>query len=559
VPTRRASSAGLLDGLRLIQPQAQGEPSSTSTPDELAASSRRLGLLSLILGCGAFLAVVLNVLFAELLGIETEAVMGERALCHGLVLALSVAMFALTRSRLEPGFVLRIGLVYEVLGAWGVTLPNLFDQGFLHDHVGRVTWLCIWITLFPLLLPTSTPKKVATALLSASAVPALMLIAWLSGTPTPSLRGTLSSVLPPFICAGLALVTSHFVAQLEARLRLATLEVERLGSYRLVKLLARGGMGEVWRAEHALLARPAAVKLIRTDPQDSETHDRVLARFKREAETLAALNSPHTVSLFDFGVTSAGRPYCVMELLDGIDCEVLVRRFGPLPPARVVHVLLQSCLSLAEAHASGLIHRDVKPANICVCRVGVEYDFVKLLDFGLVSRLREEQIDPETGEPQLAGTPLFMAPEVIRGQDPDPRSDIYALGCVAFWLLTGSYLFDEEEDPQEVMERHLDTLPPALSELGCELPELLEEVIQSCLEKRREDRPQSVEELAAALRSCLPELAPEWTQADARAWWEVNLPPEAWVAAGLDPSRQTTASGRRHSSRSSTAVVARRQ
>jgi hypothetical protein len=215
-----------------------------------------------------------------------------------------------------------------------------------------------------------------------------------------------------------------------------------LGSYRLVRLLGKGGMGEVWRAEHRMLARPADIKLIRPDtiPADSAEASRVLQRFEREAQATARLQSPHSIELYDFGMTNEGAFYYVMELLEGMDLKTLVQRFGPLPAGRAVSLLAQACDSLADAHHLGLVHRDVKPANLYACRKGLLVDFVKVLDFGLVITARDQPGEDMrlTRAGSATGTPSFMAPEmVVSHGELDGRADVYALGCVAYYLLTG--------------------------------------------------------------------------------------------------------------------------
>ena len=310
------------------------------------------------------------------------------------------------------------------------------------------------------------------------------------------------------------------------------------GSYQLVVPLGRGGMGEVWRAEHRLLARPAAIKLIRpemlgaSDPEGRHTTHR---RFEREAQATALLRSPHTIQLYDFGVTDEGAFYYVMELLEGFDLETLVRRFGPLPWARVVHLLQQVCHSLAEAHERGLIHRDIKPANIYLCCYGQATDFVKVLDFGLVKLRRETQLpglpEPEprdmsaTQEGAMAGTPSCMAPEQILNDRPlDARTDIYGIGCVAYWLLTGQQVF-EGNSAWAMMLQHLQASPtPPSNRTNQGIPPELEAVVLACLEKLPDQRPQTADALAERLASCCE--GATWSQERARAWWSENAPPE---------------------------------
>ena len=222
-------------------------------------------------------------------------------------------------------------------------------------------------------------------------------------------------------------------------------------------------MGDVWLAEHTLLKRPAAVKLIRRDPEESpEAARRLEERFRREAEVTAALRSPHTVELYDFGVTEVGEFYYVMEHLQGYDLDGLVEIGGPLPPERVVHLLEGACLSLAEAHEAGLVHRDIKPANIFASVLGVQHDFAKVLDFGVVKILDTDK-SKVTGTGLIVGTAAFIAPEVASGRsEPTAQSDIYALGCTAYGLLTGRLVF-EAITPVEQMRAHIENSPVAPS------------------------------------------------------------------------------------------------
>ena len=300
----------------------------------------------------------------------------------------------------------------------------------------------------------------------------------------------------------------------------ATLGVGKtFGQYQLVEQLGGGGMGEVWRARHEVLARPAALKVIRRQQTDLRTTLEVTTRFRREAQATASLRSPHTVELYDFGVNEAGAFYYVMELLEGLDLDSLVSRFGPPPVERVTFFLEQACLSLAEAHNAGLVHRDIKPANLFACRLGVQHDFVKVLDFGIVSIPQEDT--QLTQEGQATGTPSYMAPEQALGHNKsDPRSDIYGLGCVAFFLLTGSEVF-EADTPIGVVIKHINDTPLPPSALAQQdIPEELDALVLSCLAKDPEARPQSALAFASAMRN-LPCNRP-WTPERAAEWWRMH-------------------------------------
>jgi DNA-binding NtrC family response regulator len=306
-----------------------------------------------------------------------------------------------------------------------------------------------------------------------------------------------------------------------------------LGHYRLMEKLGEGGMGEVWRARHQLLARPCAIKLIKSDLL-GENREAATERFRLEARTIASLSSPNTVRLYDFGVSETGSFYFVMELLTGMDLWSLVQRFGPLPPERVVAVLRQACRSLGEAHAAGLLHRDIKPQNLFLCRLGLDVDILKLLDFGLVKSLNEDGTQL-TAAGTLTGTPAYMPPERVLGVTADERSDIYSLGCVAYWMLTGKAVFTGE--PMAVMIHHARTPPKPPSTIApFPVPERLEQIVLACLEKTPEKRPSS----ALDLRNQLGEvtMTTAWTDERAEQWWREHLPELATSSVASDSSSE---------------------
>jgi serine/threonine-protein kinase len=326
-------------------------------------------------------------------------------------------------------------------------------------------------------------------------------------------------VFPYLIVVGMAYIAARVVYHLGTEVSRA----RELGSYRLEEKLGEGGMGEVWRARHRMLARPAAIKLIRPalagQPGAGVSADAV-RRFEREAQVIAQLRSPHTVELFDFGVATDGAFYYVMELLDGLDADALLRRFGPTPAERAIYLLRQVCHSLSEAESCGLVHRDIKPANVFLCRYGEEYDFVKVLDFGIVRAARDVpgQSQTATGEQAVHGTPAFMAPEQGMGAAVDARADIYAAGCVAYWLLTAKFVFTAETAMGLILQHA--QRPPAPPSAGATqpIPRALDEIVLACLAKDPADRPRSARELSRRLSEV--QCAEEWSQERAREWWE---------------------------------------
>src|SRR2546430_11138793 len=272
-----------------------------------------------------------------------------------------------------------------------------------------------------------------------------------------------------------------------------------------------------------MLARPAAIKLIRPEmlgAADADTARLAVTRFRREAQAAANLRSSHTVELYDFGVTEDGTLYLVMEFLEGMDLETLVREKGPLPSGRVIHILRQVCDSLDEAHSLGLIHRHIKPANIHLGRVGLRHDFVKVLDFGLVKEVSSVSLEHSmaTIPGQMAlGTPAYMAPEMALGEPVDGRADIYALGCVAYYLLTGQLVFEAEKAFQ-LIAKHLQTPPiPPSQRTSRSISPDLERLVLKWLATNANDRPKSAAQLADAL-SWIP--TEGWTQSQANEWWD---------------------------------------
>jgi eukaryotic-like serine/threonine-protein kinase len=438
----------------------------------------------------------------------------------GIVSSLGLFVYLRTGER-DPDLVMNLALTYMVAVAVDIGVMIHLDPiaAMPSATAPVITWTGPVILMFAAIVPSTPTKMFLVGFLAASMDPLGMVIGQAAGTYH---FGPLINVLvmhyPNYLLLGVAVVISHVVARLGHQV---TKERE-LGSYRLGKLLGRGGMGEVYLATHRMLARPAAIKLLRPEMLtggDGNAAQLAITRFKREAEAAAKLRSPHTVELYDFGVTEDRTLYFVMELLDGMDLETLVQQYGPLHSARVIHILRQVCESLEEAHASGMIHRDIKPANIHLGRLGLEYDFTKVLDFGLVKSLAGSTSDHSlaTAAGLTPGTPAYMAPEMGDDDRVDGRADLYSLGCVGYYLLTGSLVF-EASTALQMYARHLQDVPtPPSTRSKVPLPPGLDQVILACLAKKPEHRPRTAAELARSLAAIPVE---PWTQEQARQWWE---------------------------------------
>jgi serine/threonine-protein kinase len=321
----------------------------------------------------------------------------------------------------------------------------------------------------------------------------------------PGLKGI--DLAPIFIQAALTLMfpaaIAVFAAARAAALQRRAFEAERraeqIGQYALKRKLGEGGMGEVWLAEHALLKRPCAVKFIRPD---LAAHPATAARFAREVQAVTGLTHVNTVRVYDYGQAEDGSFYYVMEYLDGPTLEALVRQEEPLPPGRVVYLLRQVCAALAEAHAAGLVHRDLKPGNVIVAALGGQRDVAKLLDFGLVQDLSADANDRLTRTGTVLGTPAYMSPEQAAGESAvDARGDIYSLGAVAYFALTGRPPF-QGKGLGQLLAAHRSEVPPPLTDLRPEVPADLAAVVARCLAKDPDDRFQSAADLDRALGQC---------------------------------------------------------
>jgi serine/threonine-protein kinase len=405
---------------------------------------------------------------------------------------------------LEAGESLRaydqlVGMVYEMYLPWSL---YLFAYGVLVPNTWRRCTLVVTIlTLLPLGVWIAACE-------------------W-NGVPMQLYTGgrILGSFLMLAVAGALAIYGSYRIASLQNEAQ----EARRLGQYTLREKIGSGGMGEVYRADHRLLRRPCAIKLMRPE---RTSDSRLLQRFEREVQATATLTHPNAVQVFDYGRAEDGTFYYVMEYLLGLTLEQLVERHGPLPPARAVHFLRQICGALGEAHGIGLLHRDLKPGNVMVCTRGGVPDTAKLLDFGLVlPQGGGADGDKLTQDGALAGTPAYMSPEQVGGQaNLAARSDIYSLGALAYFLLTGQSPF-AGRSAVKMLAAHLYEPPAPLTAHRADVPPDLEAVILKCLAKNPADRFPDVRSLEAALGEC--DTVKEWTEEDAAAWWQHHSGSEA--------------------------------
>jgi eukaryotic-like serine/threonine-protein kinase len=492
-------------------------------PDDLLRdASRRLGIMACLGGVLWITGVILkHVAFRALFPERGWTGLGGSDAIGAIGAALSFATYSYTRrSTRSPAFILDLGHGYLILTAillgmiwhWE-TVPGgwpVFPQ---------ISWIGAVIVIAAAIVPSAPSKMLLTGLIAVSMNPLGMVIAKARGSWN---YGSESNLLlmhyPDYLLVGVAVVISAVVTRLGQQVSKA----RELGSYQLGELLGEGGMGQVYRATHRMLARPAAIKLIRPETiggNDAAARELAVKRFHREAEVAASLRSPHTVALYDFGETEDATLYFVMELLEGMNLEALVREHGPVPANRVIYIVRQVCDSLEEAHARGLVHRDIKPANIHIGTLGLRHDFVKVLDFGLVKSIKGPSgaaSEGGTAAGMTPGTPDYMAPEMTLGEQVDARADLYALGCVAYYLLAAKPIF-EAANVYHMIARHLNDTPvPPSERAGIAVPAELERVVLSCLAKQPDRRPQS----AALLRQALCEIDLEpWGQAQAAAWW----------------------------------------
>ncbi len=386
-----------------------------------------------------------------------------------------------------------------------VAVKYLFEGGW-----------CLLLLIYGIFIPNPM-KRAAIIMLPVSLLPMLVVwgLNWFSADVAQSLSTDLTArpFSLPIAAAFIGIYGSHIISSS----RREAFRARQLGQYRLIEQLGKGGMGEVHKAEHVLLKRPCAIKLIKTE---CESDLSAIQHFEREVKTTAKLTHWNTIEIYDYGHTDQGTFYYVMELLPGLSLAELVEQFGPLAPSRAVHFLKQVCAALNEAHSVGFIHRDIKPANIFATHRGGIFDVAKLLDFGLVKEHEVESSETEKSGSSFSGTPLYMPPEQASSYEQvDARADIYSLGGVAYFLLTGKPPFPETNIVRLIAAHAGGKVVPP-SELVSSIPPDLEAVILKCLKKKPSERYQNITELLDAFEHC--QCADQWSSKQATQWWKNN-------------------------------------
>jgi tRNA A-37 threonylcarbamoyl transferase component Bud32 len=505
----------------------------------------RAASLVLVLGFGLFFvrSLCLN-------GLESLSV-----LFHGLLLALLLLSLALLSSSWRP--TLRELRIFEVVlfatlivcfmaAQYVLMLRRVrWDDPllFLAAVKSSVLWTFTLILTYAIFIP-NTWRRAAKVIVPMALAP--MVVPWVLGMVHPesyevAIRAAdLEQVSEHGVFLLLGAFTAIFGTHNINTLRTEAFTARLQNQYQLGRKLGGGGMGEVYLAEHQMLKRPCAIKLIRQE-RSGEAH--AMARFEREVRATAQLSHWNTIEIFDYGRNDDGTFYYVMEYLPGLSLDVLVRRHGPLPPARVIYLLRQACEALNEAHGVGLIHRDIKPGNLFAAYRGGRHDVTKLLDFGLVKTLQGNDAIQLSQEDMIAGSPLYVAPEqVLHSQPPDRRADIYSLGAVAYFLLTGRPPF-LGESAFEVMLAHTQEVVVPPSEIRPGIPGDLEQVVLRCLAKKPAERFPDAASLAEALGACAD--AASWSPRHAAEWWQAHPidPESAEPVAAEQNGRETAASG----------------
>jgi serine/threonine-protein kinase len=498
-----------------------------SSPEAKAFYQSRVASFGLIIGVAGAVGLVFRLVIAIASGTLTEKLSDPGYWLHAAAIVPCLAMWLFARGASRP---LRSIIAAETVGILLASIGYIGMGATIPPEVGAdtITAFALAFAFFAraVFVPSTARHTAALGLLIGVPLVVLMTLHYrnvdpaiwqMVGYETRGFeRGTIlvSTALMLTMWWTLTVGLSSIASWVIHRLRSEVSSIRRLGQYQLERKMGEGAMGVVYQATHGMLKRPTAVKLLRPELGGHEVHE----LFRREVQQTARLTHPHTIRVYDYGRTPDGLFYYAMEFLDGASLQDIVDATGPQPISRVVQILRDAALALDEAHQIGLIHRDVKPSNIMLTHQGGAYDFVKVVDFGLVKRLQDDD-EPESSDTRsIKGTPHYLSPEGINTPNQvDARSDIYALGAVGYCLLTGRTVFQAKTAAGICME-HLQSIPAPIAEArGEPVPRELEQLILACLAKDRADRPASAEALADALDALDITL---WTRADAEEWWQ---------------------------------------
>jgi serine/threonine-protein kinase len=511
-PASSGSSSG--DSQRRVHLVEGSEQGATSELNSLLRSRLRSAALVLASGMGLFL-----VWYTVQLRFDTPAIVAAYGMHWVATLGCLYAGFSLCRrctfsqTKLRLFEVAIFGMVAAMFAVGQYAWTTYYAEKHMFNR-NMGTWHVLIFT-YALLIPNSWRRALPMLSVFALAPIVVTILAWSFDSASATLFASDPTYLVElFMGSGVSMAVALTGIHSINVLRTQVFEAKQIGQYRLKQLLGTGGMGEVYLAEHRMMKRPCAIKLIRPDKAGDPL---TLARFEREVRATAKLSHWNTIDIYDYGRTDDGTFYYVMEYLPGMNLNELVRKFGPMPADRVVYLMRQACDALTEAHQLDLVHRDIKPANIFSAVRGGLYDVIKLLDFGLAKPMHSVEGSGITQEGSITGSPLFMSPEQATGErEPDMRSDIYSLGAVMYFLLTGRPPFDHDK-PLKVIIAHAHDAPPPMSQFAPDIPEDLQQIVMRCLEKNPDDRYQDAEHLMLALDSC--SAARTWTRTRAAGWW----------------------------------------
>ena len=516
------------------------EPTSTQAPRKVALVEGsgpeitseishtlqcRLRLASIVMCFGFLLFAIFELFFS----MGTNWIL--RSMHWAVTIVLGVCGFSLCRKCKISNTSLRIkeflvfGLPAILIASYQFhTMTRCAEvEHFLPSPVSQ--WLLLMFT-YALLIPNHWKRAAIT--ISAMALTPIVITSWLFATNSfcqHAVNATAAFVIQVSLSLFVGAVIAIVGVATIRRLRYEAFEAKKFGQYKLRELIGRGGMGDVYLAEHQMMRRPCVIKVIQADRAGDP---KALARFEREVQATANLTHWNSIEVFDYGQADDGTFFYVMEYLPGMNLQELVETYGRMPPERAIHFLIQVCEALSEAHHQGLIHRDIKPANIFASERGGVFDVAKLLDFGLVKPIFESSSEM-TMDGVISGSPLYMAPEqALEEGEPDVRSDIYALGAVAYFLVTGRAPFIDEK-PLRVLMAHARDEVIRPSELNPNIPSDFEQIILTCLEKSPDDRFQTAKQLGFALRNCADALT--WSREFAENWWQESRIQEPETAA----------------------------